>query len=153
MVQGVGRVWRPPAPRVERARPFSDEFWRVGSDKGTPIILGWRGGGKAIEDVLSECAPHPAHAPYLTHACARATQVPSTFHGCSSEREQQREAVCQAGRRRRGRRQRAEGGSGTTGGIKKGKRRRGKQKGHGHRQWLTTRGADLRPAADEASGS
>ena len=39
MVQGVGRVWRPPAPRVERARPFSDEFWRVGPDKGTPIIL------------------------------------------------------------------------------------------------------------------
>ena len=49
--------------------------------------------------------------------------------------------------------QRAEGGSGSTGGTKKGKRRRGKQKGHGHRQWLTTRGADLRPAADEASGS
>ena len=49
--------------------------------------------------------------------------------------------------------QRAEGGGGTTGGIKKGKRRRGKQKGTGHRQWLATRGADLRPAADEASGS
>ena len=49
--------------------------------------------------------------------------------------------------------QRAEGGGGTTGGIKKGKRRRGKQKGNGHRQWLATRGADLRPAAEEASGS
>ena len=49
--------------------------------------------------------------------------------------------------------QRAEGSGGTTGGIKKGKRTRGKHKGHGHRQWLTTRGADLRPAADEASGS
>jgi hypothetical protein len=44
----------------------------------------WRGGGKAIEDVLSECAPHLAHAPYLTHACARATQVPAICHRCSS---------------------------------------------------------------------
>ena len=42
MGQGVGRVWRPPAPRVERARPFSDEFWRFGPDKGTSIILGAR---------------------------------------------------------------------------------------------------------------
>ena len=49
--------------------------------------------------------------------------------------------------------QRAEGGGGTTGGIKKGKCRRGNRKDHGHRQWLATRGADLRPAADEASGS
>ena len=49
--------------------------------------------------------------------------------------------------------QRTEGGSSLTGGIKKGKRRRGKQKGNGHRQWLATRGADLRLAADEASGS
>ena len=47
----------------------------------------------------------------------------------------------------------AEGGGGTTGGIKKGKRTRGKRKGTGHRQWLAARGADLRPAADEASGS
>ena len=39
MGQGVGRVWRPPAPRVERARPFSDEFWRFGPDKGPSIIL------------------------------------------------------------------------------------------------------------------
>ena len=35
-----------------------------------PDKSGWRGGGEAIEDVLSECAPHPAHKPYLTHACA-----------------------------------------------------------------------------------
>jgi hypothetical protein len=49
--------------------------------------------------------------------------------------------------------QEAEGGGDVTGGIKKGKRRRGKQKGNGHRQWLATRGADLRLAADEASGS
>ena len=38
MGQGVGRVWRPPAPRVERARPFSDEFWRVGPDKGPSTV-------------------------------------------------------------------------------------------------------------------
>ena len=41
MGQGVGRVWRPPAPRVERARPpFSGEFWRFGPDKGTSIVFG-----------------------------------------------------------------------------------------------------------------
>ena len=39
------------------------------------------------------------------------------------------------------------------GGIKKAKRRRGKQKGTGHRQWLAAREADLRPAADVASVS
>ena len=50
--------------------------------------------------------------------------------------------------------QRAERGSGSTGGItKKGKRTRSKQKGNGHRQWLAARGADLRPAADAASVS
>ena len=40
MGQGVGRVWRPPAPRVEHARPFFDEFWRFGPDKGTSIDFG-----------------------------------------------------------------------------------------------------------------
>ena len=46
----------------------------------------------------------------------------------------------------------AEGGNGgATGGIKKKKRNKGKQKGRGHRQWLAARKADLRPAADEAS--
>jgi hypothetical protein len=49
--------------------------------------------------------------------------------------------------------QHEERGGGATGGIKKGKRRRGNRKGNGHRQWLATRGADLRPAADDASGS
>ena len=49
--------------------------------------------------------------------------------------------------------QHAEGGSGLTGGIKKGKLRRGNRKGGGHRQWLAARGADLRPAADVASVS
>ena len=39
MGQGVGRVWRPPAPRVERALPFSDEIWRSGLDKGTSIVF------------------------------------------------------------------------------------------------------------------
>ena len=53
--------------------------------------------------------------------------------------------------------QRAEGGSGSTGGIKKGKRRRGKQKGGGHRRRHRRRhlamGADLRLAVDDASVS
>ena len=49
--------------------------------------------------------------------------------------------------------QRAEGGSGSTGGTKKGKRRRGKQKGNGHRQGKAAREAVLRLAAGEASVS
>ena len=49
--------------------------------------------------------------------------------------------------------QRAEGGSGSTGGIKKGKRRRGKQKGGGHRRRHLAMGADLRLAVDDASVS
>ena len=58
-----------------------------------PDKSGWRGGSKAIEDMLSECAPHPAHGPYLTHACARATQVPATIGAaaevlCAGERAQ-----------------------------------------------------------------
>ena len=47
--------------------------------------------------------------------------------------------------------QEAVGGDGAMGGIKKGKRRRGKQKGTGHRQWLAAKRTDLRPAAGEAS--
>ena len=49
--------------------------------------------------------------------------------------------------------QRAEGGGGTTGGIKKGKRRRGKQKCQGDRQWLAARRANRQLAVGEASGS
>jgi hypothetical protein len=49
--------------------------------------------------------------------------------------------------------QRTEGGSSSTGGIKKGKRRRGKQKCQGNRQRLAARGADRPMAAGEASGS
>ena len=83
MGQGVGRVWRPPAPRVERTSargpsrgPSPTSFSVLGLTRARQSLLwpdksGWRGGGKAIEDVLSECAPHPAHAPYLTHACQR----------------------------------------------------------------------------------
>ena len=73
-----------------------------------PDKSGWRGGGEAIEDVLSECAPHPAHAPYLTHVCARATQVPATKGAapevlCAGERAAERGVAATA--RRRGRQQ------------------------------------------------
>ena len=50
--------------------------------------------------------------------------------------------------------QRAEGGSGSTGGTKKGKRRRGKQGCAGFRQRQAAKGAVLRqPAAGDASMS
>jgi hypothetical protein len=48
MGQGVGRVWRPPAPRVERARSFSDEFWPFGPEKSPSTVqqrLYFDGGG------------------------------------------------------------------------------------------------------------
>jgi hypothetical protein len=75
MVQGVGRAWRPPAPRVERARPFSDEFWRFGPDKGTPIILVakrsmTRVAGAAAAKRSRTCSPSARHTS-LTHHISR----------------------------------------------------------------------------------
>ena len=110
---GAGMVWlEPQVPRVERARPASDEFfWRFGVLGQTRARQSGNGGWLRLAERAvvgaTECVPYPAQAPYLTHACALDTQVvPSTFRGCcSSEREQQREAVCQANRRRRGWRQ------------------------------------------------
>ena len=106
---GAGMVWLPSGPRVERARPASDElFWRFGVLGQTRARQGGNGGWRRLAERAvvgaTECVPYPAQAPYLTHACALDTQVvTSTFRGCcSSEREQQREAVCQADRRRRG---------------------------------------------------
>ena len=49
--------------------------------------------------------------------------------------------------------QRAEGGGGTTGGIKKGKRTRSKRPNGGQRQRQATERAGRLLAADEASGS
>ena len=100
-------VWLPLVPRVERARPASDEFfWRFGVLGQTRARQGGNGGWRRLAERAvvgaTECAPYPAQAPYITHACARDTQVPSTFRGCCSERAQQREAVCQAGRLRAG---------------------------------------------------
>ena len=86
MGQGLGRVWRPPVPRVERARaawPFSEhESWRFGPDKGTSIDFGQatRAAGAAAakewsRSYLLRCAPHTP--PSISYACAlaRDTQV------------------------------------------------------------------------------
>ena len=77
MGRGAGRVWRPPAPRVERAQPFSDEFWRFGPDKGTSIVFGQaiRAAGAAaarVVEVVSAVRATPRR-PFLTHARALAT--------------------------------------------------------------------------------
>ena len=99
MGKGVGRVWRPPAPRVERTRPTgpsSTSFNRFWLDKGSSTVQKrFSMMARAVEGA-PDCAPHPAHAPYLTHACARATQVPGNMCLCrrersSSERESSRE--------------------------------------------------------------
>ena len=45
--------------------PSPTSFWRLGPDKGPSIILGARHerlARRSIEDVFSECSPHPAHA-------------------------------------------------------------------------------------------
>ena len=98
---GARMVWLPLVSRAERARPASDEFLAFccfGPDKG-PSRRQWRlaqrrkGRSRAIQSLIQSVRHTlPKHS-YLTHACARVTQVPSIFHGCSSEREQQREAV------------------------------------------------------------
>jgi hypothetical protein len=67
----------PPAPRVEHARPFFDEFWRFGPDKGTSIDFGQAtraagaGAARVVEGVSAVRATHPVL--YLTHARAFAT--------------------------------------------------------------------------------
>ena len=78
--QGVGRAWRPPAPRVEHARPFFDEFWRFGPDKGTSIDFGQAtkaaetAAARVVEGVCRFCGARHT-PPYLTHARARDIQV------------------------------------------------------------------------------
>ena len=77
MEQGVGRVWRPPAPRVERARPTvpsSTSFDRSGPDKGSSTVQKrFSMMARAVEGA-PDCAPHPAtrHLMFLSHACVRA---------------------------------------------------------------------------------
>ena len=103
MGQGVDRVWRPPAPRVERARPFSGEFWRFGPDKGTSIVFGQatRAAGASaarVVDVVSAVrATHSALHFSRLRARSRHSQVWRCGVDCGVEaaegrREQQREA-------------------------------------------------------------
>jgi hypothetical protein len=92
-----------------------------------------------LEVVFLRCAPHPAlhfsrmRARFATHRCDDEDEAMAGDENVSM--------------------QRTVGGSSSTGGIKKGKRRRGKQKCAGHRQWLAARGADRPLAVGEASGS
>ena len=62
MGKGVGRVWRPPAPRVERARPTdpsSTSFDRSGPDKGPSTVQKrFSMMARAVEGA-PDCAPHP----------------------------------------------------------------------------------------------
>ena len=63
MGQGVGRVWRPPAPRVERARPTdpsSTSFDCSGPDKGSSTVQKrFSMMARAVKGA-PDCAPHPA---------------------------------------------------------------------------------------------
>ena len=102
MGQGVGKVWRPPAPRVECALPFSDEFWCFGPDKGPSIVFGQatRAAGAAaarvVEGVFLRCAPRPATS-NLTHARAFATHrcgVDGCARGRRAAGAAEREGAC-----------------------------------------------------------
>ena len=150
MGQGVDRVWRPPAPRVERARgPSPASFWRFGPDKGTSIDFGQatRAAGAAAAKEWSRsllrCAPHTP--PSISYACALARDTQVMWRrwrarerqmGGRSSRERGVCRVCQAGRRRRGRRQqrcrtsargrRRRRAGGVDGGARTGRSTRGK---------------------------
>jgi hypothetical protein len=98
-----------PVPRVERARPASDEFlaiWRFGQTRAAKAAMAADAeAARAVEGVI-ECAPHPVHALSYACVCARDTGVCNMpwvqqrrcWRRTLREREQQREA----GRRRRG---------------------------------------------------
>ena len=79
MGQGVGRVWpRPPAPRVERARPTnpasSTSFDRSGPDKGPSTVQKrFSMMARAVEGA-PDCAP--LAAPHVAAvACMRSTSL------------------------------------------------------------------------------
>ena len=126
MGQGVGRVWRPPAPRGEHARPFSDEFFGVlGLTRARQSFLARQQGRMARRQQewsrsFLRCAPHPA----LHFSCMRARSLDTQVRWAT-----RRKAASRKGSRR------------------------GTQKCTGHRQWMAAKGADLRPAAGEASVS
>jgi len=97
MGQGVGRqlsvgsgplvTAAPPAPRVEHARPFSDEFWRFGLDKGTSSVFGQatRAAGAAaarVVEVVSAVRATP-RSPFLMHARALSRQ---STHRCAGQK-------------------------------------------------------------------
>ena len=92
---------------VERARPFSDDFWRFGPDKGTSIDFwpgnkgSWRGGGKSGRGRFCG-ARHTPRPPFLTHARSLATHrcgVDGSARGRRVARAAEREVVCRLSRR------------------------------------------------------
>ena len=69
MGQGIGRGWRPPAPRVERARPTdpsSTSFDRFGPDKGP----------STVQKRFSMMARAVEGAPDYAHSAARSELYP-----------------------------------------------------------------------------
>jgi len=101
-----------PVPRVERARPASDEFlaiWRF--DQTRAVKAAMAAGAEAARAVegVTECAPHPAHA--LSHACvcARDTGV------CNMPWVQQRRCWRRTLREREQRERRVGDGAGSSG--------------------------------------
>ena len=83
MGQGVGRVWRPPAPRVERARPTdpsSTSFDRSGPDKGSSTVQKrFSMMARAVEGA-PDCAPHPATRHLISRMRLRARYTGAWQH-------------------------------------------------------------------------
>ena len=83
MGQGVGRVWRPPAPRDERARPTdpsSTSFDRSGPDKGSSTVQKrFSMMARAVEGA-PDCAPHPATRHLISRMRLRARYTGAWQH-------------------------------------------------------------------------
>eukprot|EP00900_Chrysochromulina_parva_P019518 jgi/Chrpa1/27568/Chrysochromulina_OHIO_Genome00025964-RA len=139
MGQGVGRVWRPPAPRVERARPFSDEIWRSGLDNGTSIVFdqATRAAGAAAARVVEGVS-----------AGVEGVEQGASMAAREAEGDDEDEAMVGDENVSM---QMAEGGGGPTGGFVKKKCKRSRQKNRGQRQAMAK--FDRRLAADDANVS
>ena len=83
MGQGVGRVWRPPAPREERGRPTdpsSTSFDRSGLDKGSSTVQKrFSMMARAVEGA-PDCAPHPATRHLISRMRLRARYTGAWQH-------------------------------------------------------------------------
>ena len=97
---GAGMVWLPLVPRVERARPASDEFfWRFGVLGQTRARQGGNGGWRRLAERAvvgaTECAPYTLPKHHISRMRARPThRCLQHSVGAAAARESSRERRC-----------------------------------------------------------